>query len=391
MIPPQRMWPHRVWADVRLDHLRDNVALLRSRLRGATRLMAVVKADAYGHGAVPVARELQSFGVDAFGVGDSGEALELREAGVRGTILVLGAIVEGEQERVVANDLSVCIHSESRIERLAREARRLGRRCRVHLKIDTGMGRLGVLPTRALALARRIARSRDLALEGVATHFAGTSSRRDPENRRQLELFLRVKAAIEREGLGEPIYHAASSAVVFSDLDAELDMVRPGLALYGVAPADAGAAADGLKPVLSLHTQIIFMKDVPAGTPIGYGRLFVALRRTRIATLPVGYNDGLPFSLSGAGRVLVRGEFAPIVGRISMDYSMVDVGHVRGLKVGEPVTLIGCDGERGLRVDELARSAGTIPYAILCSLGRRVARVYHSARRSPARTLAAHA
>jgi len=388
---PQRVWPHRVWADIRFDHLRDNVALLRNRLRGATRLMAVVKADAYGHGAVPVARELQAIGVDAFGVGDSGEALELREAGIRGTILVLGAIVEGEQESVVQNDLSVCIHSETRIDRLAREARRLGRRCKVHLKIDTGMGRLGVLPTRALALARRIAKSRDLELEGVATHFAGTSSRRDPENRRQLETFLRVRAAIAREGLGEPIYHAAASAVLFSGLDAELDMVRPGLALYGVAPADAGAAAAGLKPVLSLHSQVIFMKDVPAGTSVGYGRLFVAPGRTRIATLPVGYNDGLPFSLSGSGRVLLRGGFAPIVGRISMDYTMVDVGHVRGLKVGDPVTLIGRDVEAELKVEELARAAGTIPYAIFCSLGRRVARVYHSARRSPGRALAAHA
>jgi len=388
---PQSGWPHRVWADIRLDHLRDNVALLRNRLAPTTRLMAVVKADAYGHGAVAIARELQSIGVDAFGVGDSGEAFELREAGVRGTILILGAIVDGEQERVVAHDLSVCIHSESRIDRLEREARRQGRRCRVHLKVDTGMGRLGVLPSRALALARRIARSRDLELEGVATHFAGTSARADAANRRQLDAFLRVRAAITRERLGAPLYHASSSSVLFSSLDAELDMVRPGLALYGVRPADAGADAEKLKPVLSLHTQVIFLKDVPAGTTIGYDRLFAAPKKTRIATLPVGYNDGLPWSLAGAGRVLVRGTPAPIVGRVSMDYTMLDVGHVRGLKVGDPVTLIGRDGEAAVAADELARAAGTIPYAIFCALGRRVARVYHSARRSPGRPLAAHA
>jgi len=374
---PQSGWPHRVWADIRLDHLRDNVALLRNRLAPTTRLMAVVKADAYGHGAVAIARELQSIGVDAFGVGDSGEAFELREAGVRGTILILGAIVDGEQERVVAHDLSVCIHSESRIDRLEREARRQGRRC--------------VLPSRALALARRIARSRDLELEGVATHFAGTSARADAANRRQLDAFLRVRAAITRERLGAPLYHASSSSVLFSSLDAELDMVRPGLALYGVRPADAGADAEKLKPVLSLHTQVIFLKDVPAGTTIGYDRLFAAPKKTRIATLPVGYNDGLPWSLAGAGRVLVRGTPAPIVGRVSMDYTMLDVGHVRGLKVGDPVTLIGRDGEAAVAADELARAAGTIPYAIFCALGRRVARVYHSARRSPGRPLAAHA
>ena len=376
--------PHRVWADIRLDHLRDNVALLRRRLRPATRLMAVVKADAYGHGARDVAGELQQCGVSHFGVGDSGEALELREHGIEGTILVLGAIIDGEQEAVVAHDLSVCIHSASRIEKLAREARRQGRRCRVHLKIDTGMGRLGVSPSLALALARRIGRSNWLLLEGVATHFAGTEALPDPGNARQLEVFLDVRAAIQKEGIGAPLYHASASAALFTDLGAELDMVRPGLALYGIAPVGAGAAARRLKPVLSLHTQIIFMKDVGAGTPIGYGRHHRTRGTTRIATLPVGYNDGLPWRSSQGGEVLIRGTRAPIVGRVSMDYTMIDVGRVRGAKVGEPITLIGRDGNEQLPVERLAEVAGTIPYEILCSLGRRVARVCHHARTASA-------
>jgi len=373
--------PHRVWADIRFDHLRENVALLQRRLKPTTRIMAVVKADAYGHGAVEVARELKRLGIDRFGVGDSGEALELREQGIDGSILVLGAIVDGEQERVVAHDVAVCIHSESRIEQLAREARRQGRRCKVHLKVDTGMGRLGVLPARALALARRIARSPWLELEGVATHFAGTQAGRDRENEAQLEAFLDVRAAIVKEGLGKPVWHAAASAALFSDLDAEFDLVRPGLALYGIAPPGAGAAARKLKPVLSLHTQVIFLKDVPAGTPIGYGRTFRTSSKTRIATVPLGYNDGLPTRVSNRGHALVKGTRAPIVGRVSMDYTMLDVGGIRGVKVGEPVTLIGEDQGEELRLEELATAAEIIPHEILCSLGRRVARIYHTARR----------
>ena len=372
--------PHRVWADIQFEALRENVALLRHRLKPSTRLMAVVKADAYGHGAVAIARELQSIGIDAFGVGDSGEALELRAHGIVGQVLVLGAIIDGEQESVVAHDISVCIHSESRIEQLAREARRQGRRCRVHLKVDTGMGRLGVTASKALPLARRIARSHDLVFEGVATHFAGTSAGHDPENTRQLELFLQVRAAIDQEGLGAPLYHAAASAALFSDLDAELDLVRPGLCLYGVPPADAPASALRLKPVLSLHTQVIFLKDVPAATPIGYQRSHRTAAKTRIATLPVGYNDGLPVRLSDRGHALVRGVKAPIVGRISMDYTMLDVGRIRGVRVGEPVTLIGGVETAALSVTDVAAAAQTIPYEILCALGRRVARVYHPAR-----------
>ncbi len=384
--------PHRVWADIRLDHLRDNYQLIRRRLPKTTRVMAVVKADAYGHGAVEVGRELETLRVDRFGVGDSGEALELRAAGITTPIVILGAIIDGEQEQVVAHGLEVTIHSESRIDCLAREARRQGRRCKVHLKIDTGMGRLGVLPQRALVLLRRISRQPWLELVGVATHFAGTGAGRDPGNEAQLARFLELREQVRREGLGQPLWHAAASAAIFSALDAELDLVRPGGALWGIAPANAGVAARALKPVLSLHTQVIFLKDVPVGTPIGYERTWRTPAKTRIATVPVGYNDGLPLRLGNHGFALIRGARAPVVGRVSMDYTMLDVGRIKGVKVGEPVTLIGRDGEAALPVAEFAASAGTLPYEALCSLGRRVARVYHASRRGAVReALAAHA
>jgi alanine racemase len=341
--------------------------------------MAVLKADAYHAGAVPLAAELGGAGIDAFGVGDSTEALELRSAGVGGMILVLGAIIPGEVRCVLRSDVSVCIHSRNRLEILADEARRVGRRCRVHLKVDTGLGRLGVLPSKALDLARSIHRDPDLIFEGVATHLAGVSGEKDPLNDRQLELFAGIRESIRAEGLGDPLFHASASPGLYTARPAEFDMVRVGLLLHGVLPARhrlLGPLAD-LRPILALRSQVIYLKDVPAGSAIGYRRTFRTSRPTRIATIPVGYNDGLPLSLSNVGSVLVRGHPAPVVGAISMDYTTLDVGDIPGVEVGDRVTLIGTEGAGSISLNEMAEWAGTIAHALLCSLGNRVVREYH--------------
>jgi len=367
---------HRVWADVRLGALRHNVSAIRGRLPLETRLMAVVKADAYGLGATQVARELFSIGVDSFGVGDSAEAIELRESQVHGLILILGTIVAGEVEPVVAGDLSVCIHSQSRIDALADEARRQGKRCRVHLKVDTGMTRLGVLPSRALDVARHIARKKELVFEGVATHLAGTSGS-DEGNRHQMEIFLELRERIRAEGLGAPLFHAAASAGVFSDQAWALDMVRVGLALHGIAPGGIELSPGILRPILSLSTQVVFLKDVPENTAVGYQREFRARRAMRIATIPAGYNDCLPVSLSHCGAALIRGRRARYVGRISMDYATLDVSDIQGVEVSDRVTLLGADGGEEISLQELAALSGRIPHEFLCGIGKRVRRVYH--------------
>ncbi|MFO0982512.1 MAG: alanine racemase [Planctomycetota bacterium] len=366
----------RAWAEVDLGAISHNLRVLRSLLKPATGVLFVVKADAYGHGAVTVARQAVRDGVEALGVGDSQEALELRAAGIEAPILILGSIVPGEVERVVEHDISVCVHSFDRIRILDREAARQGKTCRVHVMIDTGEGRLGVSPARAIALAQAAAGARHLLLEGVATHFSGTSPADRAWDVHQLRLFDQLRTEMIALALPRLVFHAANSRMLLMDASAHFDLVRPGIALYGMLPSSALPPGVAFKPVLSLRTQIVFLKDVPPGTPIGYGRLHVTTRKTRIATIAIGYNDGLDYRLSNQGHVLVRGQRAPMVGAVSMDYCMIDIGAIRGAKVGDAVTVIGGEGAEQITAADLAQQAGTIPYEISCTIGKRVRRTY---------------
>ncbi|MDH3590892.1 MAG: alanine racemase [Planctomycetota bacterium] len=372
------MQQRRVWAEIDLDAMTANLRRIRF-LAGNKRVMAIVKANAYGHGAVPIAWHLASLGVAALGVGDSQEAIELRRAGISIPILVLGAVVPGELPAVVAHDIAVTVHSSERVRLLGREARRAARPTSVHLKIDTGMGRLGCAPGRAVDIARLITRAEFLSFDGLCTHFSAAGPGQEEFTARQIAIFEEVSHAIEHAGIELPPRHAANTAALLTRAADHLDVVRPGLALYGIAP-DPGLR-DGLTPALTLKSQIIFLKDHAAGSPIGYERTHVTSRRTRIATLPVGYHDGYAFRLGGKAEVLVRGQRAPVVGRVSMDYLTVDVGHVAGARVGDEVTLLG----PGLDARELADRAGTIPYEVFTRLGNRVERVYHGGRSGPER------
>ena len=360
---------HRVWAEIDLGALRRNMATIVKRTGPGTRVLAVVKADAYGHGAVPVARALAGRdGLWGFGVGDSQEALELRAAGITQPILILGTIIDEETPQVVRNDIRVCIHSMDRIGALEQESRSQGRRTRVHVMTDTGMGRLGALPARARELARAVAQSRWLELEGVASHVS-SSRPGHPFTVVQRERLLGLLAAMREDGIDPPMVHFANTAAILGGEGVGFPLVRPGISLYGLAGGD-------FEPVLQLRTQVVYFKDVPAGTPIGYNGTHVTASPTRIATLPIGYNDGLAYRLSNRGRALVRGQIAPIVGAISMDYTMLDVGPIQGVAVGDTVTLIGRDGQHAIGIPEIASLVGTIPYEIVCSVGKRVQRVY---------------
>jgi len=369
------MYYHRVWADIDLDAAAHNLYLIQSMLAENVSVMVVVKANAYGHGAANIARHLENKGVFGFGVGDSQEALELREAGIRCPILILGTIIEDEIERVVKNGISVCIHSVGRAEQLSDEAIRQNRKCRVHLMVDTGMGRLGVFPDNAIRLAKTIVDSKGLVLEGVLTHCSSASDQSDPFTRVQIEKFKDVKENLHKAGYRPNLFHASNSGAIFSEYGNPFNMVRPGITIYGVSFAKSGEDIPSLKPVMSLKTQIIYMKDIPKGAPVGYDRLYVAPEPTRIATLPIGYNDGIPYRLSNCGFVLVHGRKAPIVGAVSMDYTMIDVGKIKGATVGDMVTIIGADGDERIHVEEIAKTAGTIPYEITCGIGKRVRRI----------------
>ncbi len=371
-------YPFRIWAELDLEAWAANLARIQAELSARQKILLVVKADAYGHGAHLLAPRAEAEGVSMFGVGNCREALELIDAGVESPILILGTIIDEEIATVARMGIHLGVHASSRLDRFSREALRARRRLKVHLNIDTGMGRLGVPPAQAERLAKEILSRPGLEIAGIYTHFAHASYPPGEKMRRQEEIFSRVVADLRRRGLlpRTALVHGANSCALFAGLGLGFDAVRPGLAAYGILPPEFPASRE-LKPVLSLRSQVIFYKDVPAGTPVGYEGAWRAPKATRIATVPVGYNDGIPWrlGLEKGACALIRGRRVPFAGRISMDYICLDIGGLPGVRVGDPVTLIGKDGDEEITALEMARLAGTTPYEILCGIGKRVRRV----------------
>ncbi|MDP7035139.1 MAG: alanine racemase [Planctomycetota bacterium] len=368
----------RVWAEIDLSVIRRNCGILKKIVGPGVELLVVVKANAYGHGAVPVARAVHTAGASMVGVGSSTEALELIESGVRVPMLILGAVVRSELERIVDAGVAICLHSTERARVLSAVAARRGRTVPVHLMVDTGMTRLGVLPAAVGRFLDEISRTPHVRLVGLATHFSHASGKGGEEHTRtQMARFAEVREFCQRAGFPIRYAHAAASAGLVRYPDSRGNLVRPGILTYGLDPGETYPQRLGIEPALSLKAQVIYLKDVEAGTPVGYGGQYLTQEATRLATIPIGYADGYQLSYSNCAHVLVRGERAPVVGRVCMDYTIVDVGHIAGVRVGDIVTLIGKDGDEWIRAEELARHAGTIPYEVTCCLGRRVERIYH--------------
>ncbi|MFT5050853.1 MAG: alanine racemase [Chlamydiales bacterium] len=368
---------HRVWAEIDLQALTHNLAVIRGRAGKGVRVLLVVKADAYGHGAVAIARHAVKCGVEALGVSTSNEALELRRSGVQVPILVLGIVIEDEVIACLEHGVHIGIHSSDRRASLQRLASAHGLRARVHLNIDTGMGQLGVPAELALGLLEEIHGSANLDLAGTMTHVAATKGLREASGQLQKARFERVLQAAKRRNLPTGWVHIANSATLFTGNHAEMeafDTVRPGIAAYGALGPDLDPARE-LRPVLSLRGQVVYLRDVQRGTPVGYGSTWKSERPTRVATLALGYDDGIPWQLGGVGEALIHGKRAPFAGRVSMDYTSIDVGHVDGVRVGDVATLIGRDGQEEITLEDVAGQARTIPYEIACSVGRRVTRV----------------
>jgi len=372
---------YRAWADINLDALEQNLTSIKTAVGQGVTIMLVVKADAYGHGAVAIAHHAARSGVEAFGVGTSSEALELRRAGICEPILVLGTIVDEEVTACLHHDIHIGLHSTSRAVALEEAATRQGRIAHVHLNVDTGMGRLGVLPERAIELLRTIKASAHLELAGVMSHLASPKGDSDGGMAEQTARFEQVLSAGRKEDLLQGMIHMSNSAGLFSGKAPLYDAVRVGISAYGVVPNGVSWGGE-LEPVMSLRTRIIFLKDLPGGSTVGYDGTFQLKNTRRIATLPVGYNDGVPWRLSNRGEVLVRGQRAPIVGRVSMDYTTIDVTDIPGVGSGDVATLIGCDGEEQLFLRDVAEKAETIPYEVACSIGKRVARVFRARSKS---------
>lgn len=374
-------------AEVNLQALRHNLGIVK-RHAGASKIWAVLKADGYGHGAPAVARTLERAGADGFCVALLEEAIELREAGIMAPILVMGGYYGGAQADLVASGLVPVIYDLGQAEGFARLARSgdVSGPVDVHLKIDTGMARLGVTLDSLGAFAERLAEIPEVRVVGLMTHLASADALTNEETTTQMVRFDEATALLARCGIRPRVRHAANSAAVLRG-QAELDIARPGIALFGVSPRlpspsqpSGEAIVSGLRQVMRVRSEVVDLRDIPAGAAVGYGALWRAARRSRIATIPMGYADGLSRSLSNRGHVLVRGRRAPIVGAISMDLSMLDVTDLPGVALRDEVVVLGSQegplGKDCIGVDELADHAGTIAWEVLTSISRRVPRFY---------------
>jgi alanine racemase len=366
-------------AVIHLGNIRHNVEGIRARVGTGRKVLLAVKANAYGHGAVQVARMAEATGVEWLGVATVPEAMELRAAGITLPVLKFSPAFPEEMDAAVANGVTLAVVEKENLEALQQAARRAGRQVDVHLKVDTGMGRIGVSMGEAAALARWVKEScPHLCLQGVMTHLpVSDDPSGDAFTRRQLGAFRRVVEEVEGAvGHAVPLVHAANSGGILAHDDSWLSLVRPGIMLYGLYPGGDTPRTVELRPGMSLLTRVSFIKRVTAGTPIGYGGTWKAPEDSFIATIPAGYADGFNRLFSNRGRVLVHGRSYPIVGRVCMDQSMVNLGPTTACQVGDRVTLLGTDGREEITADEWASKLGTISYEVTCQVNARVSRVH---------------
>ena len=373
----------RTKAVIDLGAIEHNLARVRALIGDRVKVLAVVKADAYGHGAVTVAHALERAGADMFGVATVEEGVELRDAGVRLPILVQCCTEGAELDASLEHGLTLTTTSYEHAQQVSAKASQTGVIASVHADIDTGMGRIGFSRDTAAEEIARSGRLPNVDLEGIYTHFATSEIEDDPFTIKQLRRFEKLVKDLSERGVSVPGVHTANSGAILNYPEAHLDMVRAGLILYGVYPDRKLENKADLKPALALQTSIVFLKDIPAGTSLGYGRAFVATRPTRVATANVGYADGYPWRLSNTASVIVCGTRIPILGRVSMDQLLVDVSSIPDVRLGDTIMLIGTNGSESVTAQDLAEWAGTISYEILCGISKRVPREYIGKRDVP--------
>lgn len=374
----------RVCAEVNLDALMENVRFMRAGMNPEAKMLAVIKTDGYGHGGIPIAKCLESLEyLYGFATATPEEAFLLRENGVQKPILVLGYSYAYAYERMAREGIRATIFEKSQLPELALGASKAGQPIRVHIKVDTGMGRIGITPDEdGLSFVREVmeyAKQGSLIVEGIFTHFARADEADKTHVTGQLTRFTAFAERMEREfALKGLMKHCSNSAGILELPEANMDLVRAGISLYGLRPSDEVLrGAEEMKPVLSLRSSIVYLKTIHAGQSVSYGGTFTAQKDTRVATVPVGYGDGYPRALSGpTGFVLIRGKKAPILGRVCMDQFMVDVSHIPEVAMGDVVTLIGTDGDERITVEQLGDLSGRFNYELVCDLGNRVPRVF---------------
>jgi len=370
----------RVYAEVDLDAVLYNMEQMKKKLAPDTRMMGIIKADGYGHGAVAIGRELEKLPyVFGYGVATAEEAFILRKAGLEKPILVLGYTFPYACEELIRQEIRTAVFREDTLAEMAFCAEKLGKKAKIHIKVDTGMSRIGIRPDESgLSFVRKAMSFEMLEIEGIFTHFAKADEADKTSAEIQIDLFSQFLNGIEAEtGFRIPIRHCSNSAGILELRRANMDMVRAGITMYGLWPSDeVSRSSISLRPVLSLKSRLVCVKELEAGVRVSYGGTYMTDSTMRIGTVPVGYGDGYPRGLSNKGYVLIRGKRAPILGRVCMDQFMVGLKEIPEAENGTEVTLIGADGEDRLTMEELGALSGRFNYEFACNLGKRIPRVY---------------
>ncbi|NLL63610.1 MAG: alanine racemase [Ruminococcaceae bacterium] len=368
----------RIYCAVDLDAIRFNIRNIKAKIGEDVKLMVVVKTDGYGHGVPAVARALAGEGVHSFGVATVDEAVELRNLGIDNPILILGYVFPNDLQDVINFDITSTVFSVESAKFLSDFAKKCGKTARVHIKIDTGMGRIGFIPSPDSILEiKEIFNMPNLSIEGIFTHFATADEAEKSAARKQARIFADFIKQLEADGMKFMYKHICNSAGIVDLPDCYFNMVRCGIITYGLYPSKEVSKTEiEIKPALALKSHVAYVKEVDAGFKVSYGSTYTTTGKTKIATIPVGYGDGYPRALSNKGRVLINGEYAPIIGLVCMDQFMVDVTGIDNVKPGVSVTLIGAQGKNSISVEEVADIAGTINYEIICGINKRVPRIY---------------
>lgn len=370
----------RVWAEVDLDAIWENMVHMKENIAENTKILAVIKTDGYGHGGVPIAKMLEQLDfMFGYAAATYEEAHVLREAGVKKPILILGYTFPYCYEELIREEIRPAVYRRDTVEELAAAAAKVGKKAKVHIKVDTGMGRIGITPDEeGLEFVRFLIEHPELEVEGIFTHFAKSDETDKTSANHQLELFQNFIKKIQTElGITIPVKHCSNSAAILEMPQANMDMVRAGITTYGLYPSEeVSKDIVPLRAAMSLYSHIVYCKMIHAGQSVSYGGLFTAQKDTRVATIPVGYGDGYPRSLSGKGYVLIHGKKAPILGRVCMDQFMVDISEIPEAMDGDKVTLLGMDGTERITAEELGELSGRFNYEFVCDLGKRIPRVY---------------
>lgn len=367
---------HRVSAEIDLDAIAHNIKEIRGKINKDTRLLAVVKADGYGHGAVEVSKVCLFSGADQLGVATCDEGVQLRNASIQVPVLILSKTVEAQLEAVINYGLTQTVYTLEMAQELSETAKRLSKTAYVHIKIDTGMSRIGFLPNEeSLKAIEKIFSLDNIEITGIFTHFSTADEADKDFTRQQYKRFRYVTDALEKNGHTGLIRHCANSAAIIDMPEYQLDMVRSGIITYGMLPSSEVSKDIDLRAAMAIKSQIIHIKTLDENIGIGYNRTFFTNRKTVVATVPVGYADGYSRLLSNKARVIINGQYAPVIGNVCMDQLMVDITDIDA-KVGDIVTLMGSDGAARVSAEELAEIEGTINYEIVCDVGKRVPRVY---------------